>query len=397
MPVPQNSTVRWFHSSMPGAPQINAQAGDVIAILDACLVTGFDTRAPDGDKITVLDEVATVHISGGHAYEKHAVIEITGATPSSLNDVWRITSATATTLTFACPGISNGTATGSINVKRAAPGYWEKAYSDGTTKGAYRSTHEDASGCYLRIDNTGTGSTAAIVRGYESMTGIDDGTHPFPTVAQNSVLTWRPTSTTTVGQLPRPWAVVADSHFFYFLAWMVPATYAHTIYQFGDVARLSEGDYYPAVITGHTHVAPGNQMANTSQYLTSGEAGCWFARDLQGIAAGPKLYRRHGNSITQSLGYSGPFPNPATNGLLLTGPVYAGDDAGLRGVVPGIAQSMCFEDAVNVAEIAAGLGLAIYEADENLPYAVLLAKIANGFSGVTTNTIVGFDIEGPWR
>ena len=117
MAVPGGSTVRWFHSGMAGAPQIMAQPGDLVAILDACLVHGFDPRAPDGNKITVAEGVATVHFSGGHAFDKWAVVEISGATPAELNGPWRITGVTSTTFTFDASGIPDGTASGSIIVK----------------------------------------------------------------------------------------------------------------------------------------------------------------------------------------------------------------------------------------------------------------------------------------
>lgn len=115
-----DTSVKWFHSEMPDAPVLSGQVGKLIELLDACLINGFSVRTPDS--IVVSEGVATVSISAGNPYEKHAVVAISGASDAALNSEWRIDSSGGSSFTFLCPGVTNGTVTGA-SVKRAAAGW----------------------------------------------------------------------------------------------------------------------------------------------------------------------------------------------------------------------------------------------------------------------------------
>ena len=67
-------TVKYFNSGMTGAPQIANNWGDLVTMLDACLVNGFALKAID--TLTCADGVATASISAGHAYRPEQVVEI---------------------------------------------------------------------------------------------------------------------------------------------------------------------------------------------------------------------------------------------------------------------------------------------------------------------------------
>ena len=54
-------TVKYFNSGMTGAPQIANNWGDLVTMLDACLVNGFALKAID--TLTCLDGIATASIS----------------------------------------------------------------------------------------------------------------------------------------------------------------------------------------------------------------------------------------------------------------------------------------------------------------------------------------------
>ena len=124
-----DTSVKFFSYLHSGAPTLNGVAGSLIDVLDACLVNGFG--AVTVSTLSVASEVATVTVSTGHDLEMVGVntgpvISVSGATPASLNDEWRIdTVPSATQFTFRCPGRSDGSATGTISVKRAPAG-WEK-------------------------------------------------------------------------------------------------------------------------------------------------------------------------------------------------------------------------------------------------------------------------------
>ena len=92
-------TVKYFSSGMTGAPQIANNWGDLVTMLDACLVNGFALKAID--TLTCVDGLATATISAGHAYRPEQVVEIAGADQPAYNGQFRVIATTATTFTFA--------------------------------------------------------------------------------------------------------------------------------------------------------------------------------------------------------------------------------------------------------------------------------------------------------
>ena len=157
-----DTSVKWFHSGMIDAPVLSGQAGKLIELLDACLINGFSTRTPDS--IVVAGGVATVSIGAGNPYEQHAVVEISGANNAALNAEWRIDTASASSFTFLCPGVLDGTVAGSV-VKRAGAG-WGKPFS-GANIAAYQSVDPASTQLYLRVNDND--ARFSRVRGYENM------------------------------------------------------------------------------------------------------------------------------------------------------------------------------------------------------------------------------------
>lgn len=174
-------SVSFMLSTMRGAPVINGNTpGCLIAALDALLVSGWGAAAPA--TVTVASGVATATFASATAWQPHAVIEVSGGTPSVINGKARVATSAGNTLTWATSA-ADGTYTGSISIKYASAG-WEKVFSEGTTKAVYRSTDVTSSRRYYRVDDSGNQS--ARVRGFAEMTDVDTGTEPFPTDAQIS-------------------------------------------------------------------------------------------------------------------------------------------------------------------------------------------------------------------
>lgn len=396
MAVPENSTVRWFHSDMPNAPQVGSAAGGIIAVFDACLIHGFDTRSINN--LVVVDGVATATISAGHAYEKHAVIRIAGATPETLNGDWRIKSVPGgSTLTFDCPAIADVSATGTITCLRATPGWWEKTFSE-PGKGVYRSLHPDATGMCLRIDDSYSGTTSSRIRGYESMTNIDTGTRPFPNFSQlaDNEFTWRRTTTTTASQLPRAWTLVADEAFvWFFMDFRNITSSPAAMYQFGDIVPAAL-DGHHCVVTGHAAASPSDPGASTGQNDFGGSAaGCYFARPFDGSPTNPPSYGRVGSGLTSSPGSGEAFPAVATGGYLFHHPVAAFYGSRYRGRVPGIMQSLtAASGTIPTPTTQTQTTRVIVEPTAAFPRAVMLTSVTAGISSVSH---VGIDIHGPWR
>ena len=85
-------SVKYFSSGMTGAPQIANNWGDLVTMLDACLINGFALKAID--TLTFADGIATATISSGHAYQPFQVIEIAGAEQTEYNGQFRVLTAT---------------------------------------------------------------------------------------------------------------------------------------------------------------------------------------------------------------------------------------------------------------------------------------------------------------
>ncbi|MBL0320610.1 MAG: hypothetical protein IPP74_15140 [Alphaproteobacteria bacterium] len=118
------NSVRYYDSTMSGAPQTTTSTGTFIPVLIACLQDGFGSVTVNS--LVVASNVATATVSAGHQFamvgSTGPVIRISGASPSGLNGDWRITVVDSTHFTFTTTGISDQTATGTISAKRAPAG-----------------------------------------------------------------------------------------------------------------------------------------------------------------------------------------------------------------------------------------------------------------------------------
>lgn len=206
--------VKWFFyvvMSAGGAPQLDGLAGSLIQVLDACLINGFNTRSVTS--FVIAGGAGTIEFgTSGHGFVLHQVVAVGGATDDQYNGDWRVTAVNATSIVVDATGIENTTVAGTLTCKTAPVGDWEKAFSD-TNKAAYRSAHPDATGHYLRIDDSA--GRFATARGYETMTDIDTGTGGFPTTNQLTESNW--VKSYSSDSTLRKWMIVADGQFIYFI------------------------------------------------------------------------------------------------------------------------------------------------------------------------------------
>ena len=141
--------VKYLSSTMQGAPQLTNAWGCMTALLDACLVTGFNLKSID--TLTAVEGIATASISAGHQYLVDQVVLISGADQAGYNGEFRVLGTTMNTFTFAVSGTLVSPATGAISVKTAPLG-WDIAFT-GTNKRAYRSRNLSSNRPLLRIDD----------------------------------------------------------------------------------------------------------------------------------------------------------------------------------------------------------------------------------------------------
>ena len=173
-------SVKYFHSGMAGAPQISNAWGDLVNMLDAVLVNGFNLKAID--RLTFADGLATATVTTGHSYGQDQVVLIEGANEAAYNGQHRIVAITDTTFSYAISGTpaSPATTASSLSAK-VAPLGWEIAFAS-THKRAYRSRHAQSPGNLLLIDNSLKGASYGTTWAKWANVGIVEGMADIGTI-----------------------------------------------------------------------------------------------------------------------------------------------------------------------------------------------------------------------
>lgn len=387
-----DTTVKFFHSGMPGHPVLTGQPGSFIALLDACLVNGFGLGTLDS--LVVTGNVATATRAAGHPFEVGSVVLIAGATPAALNGEQKVVSTTTNSYTFATSGIADQTATGSISHKLAPAGWSNSAMSGGTANvKAYKSTDVAATGCLLRVDDAGTQSMRLV--GYETMSDVNTGTNPFPTSTQVSGGAYWAKST-TADATERQWALAADGRSFLFWVAYGNSNGQTVVQAFGDFLSLKSPDAYACYLSGALgayHATTGSTYDFAYSNTGSNGYGGWAVRGVSGLGSSQPMARGGCTPLGSTGWHSGynttslmAFPNPADNGLYVT-PLILGELSPTqvyRGSFPGF-----FFAPQNI-------GSSVFALRESVTGVTGLTgktlKALTGYSGVSF-----VDVTGPWR
>ena len=329
-------------SLMPGAPALSGTPSAMLAVLEAALSTGFGLVPVTA--LSVTDGIATLTLPMGHSMIPDCVALIAGATPAGLNGEKRIVSTSANSATFAATGILSGAATGSITVK-VAPLGWAKSFT-GTNVASYKMTNPEGTGFTLRVDDTDT--TAARVRGYETMADVATGTGLFPSLAQmpGSGLYW--SKSATADATARAWYVIGDSQGFALFVNNYGVSSAFQSFYFGDFLSRKSNDPYACVIRGHTSNQSASQsvLSEDLAYADSSGAanGMYVARAANTLGGAVNAFScptltiglplQH---ITGATGWS--YPSLVDNGLTICPLMLTSQVTGYRGYLPGISAS----------------------------------------------------------
>lgn len=419
--------VKFFHSEMQGAPVLSNNWGDLIGVLDGCLVTGFNLKA--ADSITLTGSTATAVVSTGHLYKVDQVLLIAGCDQAAYNGEQRVTNITANSFSFEVTGTPASPATTQSNISvKVAPLGWEKPFS-GTHKAAYRSTDPASPRHYLRVDDSlkqANGFNAydtswakwANVGICESMTDIDtivgaqapfDPNYPEQNWKQRAGWHWGwhkwvhgrragVESGGDGGAGARNWVIVGDGRFFYLMNSVQPGFnwFGRGLYCFGDFPSFKPGDAYNTMLKAQ-------DLFSSQLYFNypfeHGHGGLLGTLDSAGVV----VLRNHTqlgnpvrlNATTLNLnngqlwnGRGGlPFPNACDFALWML-PVYLRqEDANMRGMLPGcrwLPQDRPYSDLTIVDNV-------VNEAGRKF----LLARYSH--SSEQDWGQIAFDITGPWR
>lgn len=330
----------YFSSEDAGAPQASSDAGASLGILAACLSTGFNLKT--ATSLTVASGVATLTCNN-HGFTSTAgkIIEIKGATPAALNGKWQPTYHDTNTLKFNCPGVADGTATGTITVQRAALG-WQQKFTDGH-KCIFKRTNPQATAMELYVDDSNVApatQNAALVKMLEGSndinTHIDASPNRFWTKRGNGY------------SAGREWMIIGNSRCFYFLMQAGSrAAYSFNFF-FGDVLTENNTDAYRCLLaaTNISTTSWGGIGVFTAKSLGTFNNGSQsvFARKSDQIS---KAARACTQTLTDvRIGYRGYV---AAVGLVrLHWPVYVKEyDVTLnhppRGILPGLIEPLVFK------------------------------------------------------
>lgn len=379
--------VRYFDSTMAGAPALSGTAGTLIGVLDACLKDGFGAVTLNG--LVVAGNVATGTVNADHGLAMIGgavgpVIRIAGAAPAALNGDWRIASVpNGTTFTFSTAGIADQTATGTITAQRAPLGF-SKPFS-GTNKAAYRADDAASGRLYLRVADDGTGAaTYARARGYETMSDVDTGVGPYPTDAQFSGgLYWGKSS--TANATARAWRLVGDSQgFAFFVNQDGAGNWINGL--FCDIPSEKAGDAYRTLLVGGVTTTIAN-MGNI--HLINNANGHYLPRSYTqtgaSIAAQKDSHRiMQAGMGNQNSGIS--YPAPPGNQFYCAPVDIWESNTLLRGALPGI-----------YAPLHPATGLTDGSFQSNVSgldgRMLLIQRMVNA----GTNFACAIDLTGPWR
>lgn len=381
-----------YDSTMTGAPVDSGTAGALRSVIKACLVDGFGAGAVA--TLTVASGIATATFAGAHPYRAGTVAQFAGATPAGLNGQKRILATATNSVTFDATGIADGTATGTITHKVAAAGWQELFAGTLTNVLCVKPTVPEATGCVLRVDDTGT--INARVRAYEAMSDAATGVGQTPLESQLAGGLFWPKSN-TANSTARGWYLVADERGFY-LATDPTGTGRYTLTYAGDIASLKSGDAYGYLLTGNQ-----SDQTNTSSVPDgccgysgrSARGGAYLVRAYTAIGQSSAVQRlgAHHNGSTADVyagtpGYSiGTYPNGPNNGLM-TGALEL-HAMGIRGTLPGLLHPV--QDCGNA--FATG---AIVDGTDDLAGRRLMAIRTAPSAGVVVAGTVFIDVTGPW-
>lgn len=417
-------TVKYFSSGMVGAPQIANNWGDLVTMLDACLVNGFALKAIDS--LTFANGVVTASITAGHAYLRDQVVLIAGADQPEYNGLFRVISTTMTTFTYAVTGtpVTPATTATSLSAK-VAPLGWDKPFAS-TNKAAYRSKNPASPQNLLLIDNglktpnyTTSWAKWANVGIVEDLSDIDtiigaqapyDPNNPTQNWKQVTASQWgwykwfhaRSTQYESNGDSGggnRNWVLVGDDRLFFLFVTNAAGYgwYGRNCYCFGDLISFKPGDNYATVL------AADDNYSGMSNYWSYPGQFSGYGLSMSLDFTGKVLLRNHtqlGNPVRfglTSLNTNNgqqvcgrgptPFPNGADYSLWLLPTYVRQEDGHMRGLMPGMLwmpQDRPYSDQTIVDNVIGQAGKKF-----------LLVRTQ--YSSETEGAQIAFDITGPWR
>jgi hypothetical protein len=432
-------TIRWFNSLMQGAPAMANAFGDMVAVLDACLNTGFNLK--NVTTLTRTGSVANVYISGGHQFQVNQVVRSAAWNQSEYNGDFVVTFADSNNLQFTVSGTPASPATtASTGTIKAAPLDWQIAYT-ATNKRVYRSLNSSSPKPYLRVDNTQpagwtTGKiVCAKISAGVAMTDVDTyvGVDYMP---YRSDLTsfpdwgwyvWRQSysgvgfsatfaNQSNAGATAAKWTIVGDDRCFYFFVQQLAGNSGTICYAFGDLESYKVGDQYSAFLWAHeaynlsnapgtlyewglnANVGPRNSnyggLISNGQLLMKSYIGVGGATSHGKFSLATTTNAGTGVETGSNTGIT--WPNGPDFSLILH-PSYCFENGGhVRGLFPGL-YAIHNNVGTNLADQSFISNVTNLSGRTFLAQQLFPSTIVYNDSGVNNGCRLALDLTGPWR
>lgn len=420
-----SNKVKWMHNGFAGAPVLTNNWGSLTALLDACLVNGFNLKTVTA--LSRTDDTATATIGSGHGFMVDQVVLVEGCDQPSYNGEFTITAITSTTVSFRVPGEPASPATTQTGITmKIAPLDFEIAFT-GTHKRAYRSPNPQSNRHFLRVDDslpsgyTSTWAKFGRVTIAEGMSDIDTfvgAQAPFTPAAptRNEVPTG---SGTTMyvgwfkwyyarnsynensgdnGNWARSWVLVGDDRGFFLINSSGYSGDKRVLHAFTDFDSYKAGDNFASYLIASERYQQVSYTGGSYPYQDAYSCyslettGKICMRDYTQIGGNERLGMlslndQNAQSISGRTGAI-PFPNGPDYGLILH-PIYLRESSGhLRGTLPGMFWVHQNQPYGHLTMIDNVIG---YE-DRKFLYVTI-----SSYSSETNSCGFCFDITGPWR
>lgn len=390
--------IKVYRSTDLGAPTLAGQIGQLITFLDAILVNGYNSVSVSS--LTRSGTTATATCAAPHGLATGDTVLVAGAGQADYNVEAVVTVVSGTVFTYDVANSPTTPATGTITAKRAPLGY-TKAFT-GSNKAAYRANDTSGLRHYLRVQDDGGsagGNREARLVAYETMTDVDTGTGPYPTVAQSANGYFQMKSSTSDGT-QRAWMLVGDGKIFYlFVEYAGTASVglsssgAFYATVFGDILSYKAGDAYSSILSActtansTTSAAQGLGVQSTAITSPTSFVSCVnIARDFTGVA-GSRYVGLMATGLSATFGLTAymSYPHLIDNGFYIA-PVQVtqGVPSVIRGRLPGLYEGM-HGRALNNCDVVENV--------QGLMGRKFMMVYVNNYSQAASLML---DITGPW-
>lgn len=398
---------------MRGIPVMNGQVGRLITYLDAVLVNGFGQTTVT--TANVVDGILTLNITNSETFQKYAVVNITG--DDQLKGDHRVIESANTYIKIAL-NIPNQTFTGTFYVKYASLG-WTKMTIAAQPNIAMYVPKSSYSGFNLYVNDTyGSAAFVRICRGTTNPTNFGDPATLIDSVPIYTDANYRSywAKNYTNNTDTRANFLIGDGSTFYYQWGQTTGTNGYNnlrtgkMVGCGDIIRYMEEDTLSAfLVCGMTStsslvslstisIKQSMQLMSTLNSSNDGAGYSTFLGNVRGEKGNDTAFRTPDGPFFGSWsGYGTNWVDWAVNGTgLELNKILACSERVVRGEYPGIYALPFDFGLVDDMLIEEGSG----DMAGRLILFKTLSAANNSYDGSSlpsTNSVLAFDITGPWR